>query len=312
MIAWLLVLALQSSAAEAIRGEAIRPHQTFLASDALEGREAGSEGGHKAALYLAEQAKKRGLKPAGVDGTFFHPFGLSPGKPLEKGMKNVVAVVPGSDPKLREEYVVVGAHYDHVGLGLKGSNRQAGGKPGEIHNGADDNASGASTLVEIAGAAAKSRLKRSVLLIWFDAEESALAGSRAWTAAPTRPIEKCVAMVNCDMIGRNEPGKIVVGVHKDKEGTPLFPKWTEAVKTVESKFGAAFDWTSFDSFIQQSDHWPFMEKGVPAVFFTAGLHADYHTQNDDLEKIDFAKEERVGRMVFTLAALAADRDGSYK
>jgi Zn-dependent M28 family amino/carboxypeptidase len=295
-----------------IKADEIKKHQVYLSSDELEGREAGSEGGHKAALYLAIQASKRGLKPGGVDGTFFHPFGPSPGKPLEKGMKNVVAVFAGSDPKLKDEFVVVGAHYDHVGLGIRNSNRQAGGKPGEIHNGADDNASGSSTLLEVAGAAAKAKLKRTVVVIWFDAEESALAGSKAWVASPTLPIEKCVAMVNCDMIGRNDVKQVTVGVHKDEQGTPKFPKWADAVKEVETAFGASFDWTGFDSYIKRSDHWPFMEKGIPAVFFTGGLHADYHTQNDDVEKINFPKEERVGRMIFTLAARAANRDGTFQ
>ncbi len=312
----LLLLAPQADAVEkaasAIRAEGIRPHQVHLSSDALEGREAGSEGGHKAAVYIAAEAKKRGLKPGGLEGTYFQPFGPAPGKPLERGMKNVIAVWPGTHPRLKEEYVVAGAHYDHVGLGLKGSNRPAGGKPGEIHNGADDNASGASTLLEIAGAAAKSRFKRTLVFMWFDAEESGLAGSRAWAAAPTLPVEKCAAMVNCDMIGRNDPKQVIVGVHKDEKGAPKFPKWAEAVKAVEAKFGESFDWSSFDSFIKRSDHWPFMEKGVPAVFFTAGLHADYHTQNDDVEKIDFAKQERVGRILFTLAARAADEEAGFR
>ena len=298
--------------AQAIRGEEIRKHQVYLSSDALQGREAGSEGGHKAALYIVEQAKKRGLKPGGVEGTYYQPFGPSPGKPLEKGMKNIVAVWPGTDAKLKDEFVVAGAHYDHVGLGLKGSNKQAGGKAGEIHNGADDNASGTSTLLEIAGVVGKSRFKRTIVLMWFDAEESSLAGSKAWVAAPTLPIEKCAAMVNCDMIGRNDVKQVIVGLHKDEQGEPKFPKWEEAVKAVETKFGAVFDWSSFDSFIKRSDHWPFMEKGVPAVFFTGGLHADYHTQNDDVEKINFPKEELVGRMIFTLAARAANADGSFR
>src|SRR6185436_13897198 len=231
------------------------------------------------------QAKAWGFKPAGSDGTYFQPFG--------EGRRNVAALWPGS---AGDEYVVVAAHYDHLGR-----------KDGVLYPGADDNASGASTVLDIAEAVSKSRLRRSVLVMWFDGEENNLAGSRWWAAHPTLPIEKCFAMLNCDMIGRNEATKIYCGVQKLKSKEPKYPKWADEVKAAESKFGATFDWTEFDPFIQRSDHWPFMEKGVPALFFTGGLHPDYHKPGDRLEKINFAKEERVGRILFSILAKVADR-----
>jgi hypothetical protein len=287
-----------------IKAADIQKHQTVLAADAMEGREAGSDGGHKAALYIAEQLKTWKLRPGGAEESYFQPVGAGERKPLEKGKKNIIAIRPGSDEKLKDEYVVVGAHYDHVGRGLRNSN---GGKVGEIHNGADDNASGASTVLDIAEAVSQCSFKRTVVCMWFDAEENALEGSRWWAANPTLPLDRCAAMLNCDMIGRNDPKKLIIGVEKVPGGEPKYPKWAALLKEVETKVGMTWDWSSFDAFIKRSDHWPFMEKGVPALFFTAGLHADYHRETDDIEKINFAKEERIGKIVFTILATVADR-----
>src|SRR5262245_29896292 len=105
-----------------IKAADIQAHQTILSADAMEGREAGTEGGHKAALYIVEQLKKWKLQPGGAEETYFQPFGGPDAKPLEKGKKNIIAIRSGSDAKLKDEYVVVGAHYDHVGRGARNSN----------------------------------------------------------------------------------------------------------------------------------------------------------------------------------------------
>ena len=395
MLTLLLALLLDETA---IRAADIQAHQEVLAADAMQGREAGSEGGHKAALYIADRLKALGLQPHlqpfGPDRLFLeaggrtytlgggvYPHPLSPrsrvegalgtdivivdgaptraalaelaakgakaviavgGRPepqsdlyplvvvgvieelgpplrqaegmatLEVGLgrvdgpslKNVYAIVPGADPGQRE-YVVVGAHYDHVGLGHRNGNKGAGSTPGQVHNGADDNASGASTLLEVAEAVLKAKLPRTVVLVWFDGEEGGLAGSRAFVADPPLPIADCRAMINMDMIGRNETEKVVVGLHKTAEGAPVFPRWASLVGDLEKGLGGRWDWTSFDAYIKRSDHWPFMAAGVPAIFFTGGLHADYHTERDDVEKINGAKQEAVGRAVYRLAAAAA-------
>jgi hypothetical protein len=305
-----LVLALvQSDGLETIKAADIEKHQVVLSSDAMEGREAGSDGGHKAALYIAEQLASYKLQPGGVDGTWYQPFGKGAGKPGAKGKKNLIAVRPGSDEKLKDEFVVIGAHYDHVGRGLR---KSQGGKVGEIHNGADDNASGSSTVLDIAEAVSQCRFKRTVVCMWFDGEENSLEGSRFWASNPTLPVEKCVAMINCDMIGRNDPKKLIIGVEKEPTLEPKYPKWAALVKDVETKFEMTWDWSSFDSFIKRSDHWPFMEKGVPSLFFTAGLHADYHRETDDIEKINFAKEEMVGKICFTILSRVANLDTPLK
>lgn len=267
----------------------IRKHQEVLGSTDLEGRGPGSEGARKASDYIAGRVKAWGFEPAGTDGGWFQPFG--------EGKRNVAALRKGSS----DEYVVIGAHYDHLGT-----------KDGKLYPGADDNASGSSTLLDLADGVGKATLKRSVLFLWFDGEENALEGSRWWTSHPTLPIEKCFAMVNVDMIGRNETSKVYCGVEKTKEKAPVYPKLAALLREVEAANGPAFDWTEFDPYIKRSDHWPFMAKGVPALFFTGGLHADYHKEGDLLEKINYEKEERVGRIVARLLVKLANRSEGLK
>lgn len=273
----------------AIRADDIRKHQSLIGSAELEGRGPGSEGSRKASQYIADHVKEWGYAPAGTDGAWFQPFG--------EGRRNVAAFRAGSV----DEVVVVGAHYDHLGT-----------QGGKVMPGADDNASGTSTVLDVAEAVSKAKFPRGVLFIWFDGEENQLEGSRWWTSHPTIPIAKVVAMVNVDMIGRNETAKLYCGVEKDTSKQPRYPRLAEELRGVESKYGPAFDWTEFDPYIKRSDHWPFMEKGVPALFFTGGLHADYHQAGDTLEKINFEKEERVGRIVVALVERLATRTESLK
>lgn len=225
-----------------------------------------------------------------------------------KGTKNIVAVWPGTDEKLKDEVVVLGAHYDHVGYGRQGSN----GGSGKIHNGADDNGSGTSTLLDVAEAFKEVKLKRTVVLLWFDAEEKGLVGSKAWCDSPTVPAASIVFMINLDMVGRNDIKKILVGVEKDPQKTPKYPKVVTLLNEAERRFGIAFDMSGADDLIQRSDHWSFMQKGVPAVFFTGGLHGDYHTDRDDVEKINFPKEELIGKIAFFLAHKMANAPGTLK
>jgi hypothetical protein len=237
------------------------------------------------------------LKPKSIKSPVAAEIALSP-KPLPgRGQKNVLGIWRGVDPKLKDEYVVLGAHYDHVGRGLQGSN---GGKRGEIHNGADDNASGTSTLLDIAEAMRETKPKRSFLLIWFDAEEKGLLGSAHWCATPTVPLEQVVAMINLDMVGRNAETKIAAGLEKEDK-KPKYVKLAAVLQEAERRFRIKFDWDDADPFIQRSDQWSFIQKGVPAAFFFGGLHADYHTERDDVEKINFPKEELIGKIAFWIA-----------
>ncbi|HEY3227506.1 MAG TPA: M28 family peptidase [Planctomycetota bacterium] len=248
------------------------------------------------------------LKPRSIKGALVAEISLS-ARPLPgRGTKNILAVWRGIHSKLKEEFVVIGAHYDHVG---RGSRQNSRGKVGEIHNGADDNASGTSTLLDIAEALKDTRPRRSILLMWFDAEEKGLVGSNNWCASPTVPLDHVVAMLNLDMVGRNDTTKILLGVEKEGKD-PRYPKLAAALAQTEQKFRIKFDWEGADDLIRRSDHWSFMEKGVPAAFFTGGLHADYHTERDDVERINFPKEELVGKIVFWLAEKIANSEQSLR
>ncbi len=279
-------------AVQSIRIDDLRRHQTYLASPDLEGRKAGSPGGAKAAAYLESECRRLGLKPAGKGGGYLFPFG-------DEGMKNVIAVRPGTDPG--GEWVAIAAHYDHLGM-----------KDDKLHLGADDNGSGTSVLLEIAEAATKAKFRRSIVFFWFDGEELGLYGSKAWVAEPTLPIASCAVMLNVDMVGRNDPHQLIVCLEKDERGAPRYPLWATAIRGSESLYDVKFDWNAADHLIRRSDNWPFMEKGVPAAFFTGGLHDDYHKPTDTLDRIDFGKEERVGRVLYSIVERCANYPGKFR
>lgn len=210
-------------------------------------------------------------------------------------VRNVVAAVPGNDPELRNEWVVVGAHYDHLGLGNRGS--LAPSQVGQIHHGADDNASGTSGVLEIARVAAthKQQIKRSMLFMTFAGEELGLLGSAYFTNHPTVPIDKIAGMINMDMIGRLRNDRIFVG----GVGTsPSFKPWIEALNQT---VGLKLDYS--DSGFGSSDHTSFTIKRIPVLFFFSGLHADYHKPSDTYEKINAEGATKV----LSLAYLMVDR-----
>ncbi len=201
---------------------------------------------------------------------------------------NVVGVVPGSDPELAGECIVVGAHYDHVGVGEFGS---MGGDSGQIHNGADDNASGTSVLLELAQAFALSeeRPRRSIVFAAFAAEERGLLGSRHYVEHPSVPIEKTAAMLNLDMVGRAEDGLVeVIGVGTSPGFGADLERWNSDVGLVLKKR---------DTYTQDSDHASFARREVPVLFFFTGLHPDYHRPGDDWEKINSDDASRIARLV---------------
>ncbi len=190
--------------------------------------------------------------------------------------RNLIGLWKGSDPVLSKQFVVIGAHRDHIGIGAYGS--RARRQRGEIHNGADDNATGAVGVIEIARALAGAGYhpKRSLLFMLFDAEEMGLLGSQWWVKHPTVPLGQVVAMINMDMIGRVRNGKCQV------MGTNTSPAWEAALKKATAR--SPLDWRILPSGFGGSDHLPFMMARIPAVFFHSGLHPDYHTPRDDPEK----------------------------
>src|SRR5215471_16259994 len=207
-----------------------------------------------------------------------------------KTVRNVIGALPGSDPALRNEWVVVGAHYDHLGLGDR--NSLAPSQIGQIHHGADDNASGTAGVMELARLAAKNKQewKRSVLFIAFAGEELGLFGSSDFVNHPTIPLKDVVAMINMDMIGRLNNDRLFVG----GVGTsPQFKPWLEELnKPVHLELDYS------DSGYGASDHMSFNAKKIPVLFFFSGLHTDYHKPSDTADKINANGAVKVLALVY--------------
>ena len=235
--------------------------------------------------------------------------------------RNVVALLEGSDPRLKNEWVIVSAHYDHNGADAT-----------QIFNGADDNGSGVVALIEIAEAyalAAKEghRPKRSILFASWNSEERGLLGAWAYTEQPLAPLTTIAAVLNMDMIGRNE--EIPVGGGPRFGGLDVqtaasnsnalnlmaFSKVPDITAVVEKANGGIgldlkkrYDNNS-SNLVRRSDQWPFLQRGVPAMGFITGLHPDYHTQYDRPEKINYVKMEKITRLVHQVSWDIANADG---
>lgn len=211
---------------------------------------------------------------------------------------NVLGFVSGSDPELRSEVVVIGAHYDHLGRG--GNNAAPGLKKGEIYNGADDNASGVSGLIELGKYFGRRGhgLRRSLLFIAFSGEEIGLLGSTYYIEHPEVSAEKTVAMINMDMIGRLRDDRLnILGVGSAKE-------WRGLVDKANTDVG--LDLTYTDQAFGPSDQTVFFADEIPAVLFFTGLHKDYHTPDDDWQKINYEGEARVLELAANLVTELAD------
>jgi hypothetical protein len=271
-----------------IREETVHEHVAFLASDALLGRDTPSPGLEAAAEYLVARYREYGLSPAGEGGTYVQRF------PYRGAMvPNVLAMIPGNDPDLRDEYVVVSAHFDHVGIGqpIEGDS---------IYNGADDNASGTTALLETARALAQLRgregPRRTVVFAHVSGEEQGLLGSAWWVDHPTVPIEAVVANVNVDMVGGNaHPDTVAVLGGEFSSLGPLIR--SVDARLPELRLTPSGDLWPQEQLFFRSDQFNFMRRGIPAIFLFNGLHACYHRPCDDLEFVDLDKLVRVARLL---------------
>ena len=237
--------------------------------------------------------------------------------------QNVVAVWEGSDPLLKSEYVALGAHYDHVGSGCPPVGNDT------ICNGADDDGSGTTALLGMAEALSKSptRPKRSVLFVWHCGEEKGLWGSRYFTEFPTVPLDKIVAQVNIDMIGRSKKEGDTNSRNAELTGpdaiyligsTMMSTELGELVNEVNKSYlNLAFD-TKYDApgepnrFFFRSDHYNYARKGIPIIFFFDGTHEDYHRPGDTADKIDYQKMEKVTRTIYMTVWEIANRPARLK
>jgi Tol biopolymer transport system component len=248
----------------------------YLADDALEGRLAGSPGAACAAEYLAWAFHRLGLAPAGENGSYYQEVPIaSVVNPHAPGGtdRNVVGILPGTD-RNATEYLVIGAHFDHIGRGEIGSLQ-----PGAIHNGADDNASGVAALLRVAETLAVGpRPARPVVFMAFAGEEMGLLGSSHWTRHPTVPLDDIVAMINLDMVGRLAWNGLVV------YGTGTAVEWEDMVGQELSRLGleASFIPDGYGA----SDQTSFYVRGIPVLHLFTNTHDDYHRPSDEWDRID--------------------------
>ena len=273
----------------------------YLASDMLEGREAGTRGGNLAAEYIVLMLKEWGIEPFGGENYFQHFLAAKNGNSwvteadfdisglVEDGcenrfMKNVLGVIPGKEDGI----VVVGAHYDHLGVDstLVGD---------ACFNGADDNASGVAAVMQIARAIKVSgkQPRRTIIFAFWDGEEKGLLGSRFF-------VKKCPflsdisAYMNFDMVGRGpaeNPGHLS---YMYSAGNPLFGEWLKK-DAKKHGFGFAPFYNASDNLIGGSDNTPFARKGVPIVWYHTEGHPDYHRPTDSADKIDYPKLTDIAR-----------------
>jgi Zn-dependent M28 family amino/carboxypeptidase len=229
--------------------------------------------------------------------------------------QNVVAVYEGTDATLKQEYVALGAHYDHIGVSSTGTDR--------INNGADDDGSGTVALLNIAEALVRGNVKtrRSWLFVWHCGEEKGLWGSRYFVEHPTVPIEKIVVQLNVDMIGRSKKPGDKVSANANLSGPSEI--YVIGSKMMSSTLGALSERVNKDyldlsfnykydepsdpnRFFFRSDHYNYAKKGIPIIFYFDGVHQDYHRASDEVGAIDFSKMERVTRTIYSTAHALAE------
>lgn len=285
-------------AVESIKEEKLRTDLYYLASDQLEGRMSGKNGNKLAAEYIKQQFESFGLK------TMYHKFRMpryNPGPKNEQGddySQNIYAWIEGTDPLLKNEIVVIGAHMDHIGYGPKGSmaNRVA------IHPGADDNASGTVALLAIAKAFSlqRNKCKRTVVFQAYSGEEMGLIGSRFYVENPVFPlgspsISKHVAMINMDMIGYLRKGQYQATFYNEASSVDI----DEYINELNGKYSFAKSVSGRGG--GGSDHAPFYNKRVPVVCLHTGMHRAYHTPDDKANQINYKGLEQVARYAFELS-----------
>jgi len=229
--------------------------------------------------------------------------------------RNVIGIIPGSDTQLREECILIGAHHDHIGIG----------ENQEIYYGADDDASGTTGLLELAEAfqTGPLRSRRSIVLAAWGAEELGLLGSKHYALNPAFPLGKTIAMIQLDMIGRNEqrPGDAANGEPEEKDqnntntlsiaGSAFSPDLKHWFETCNRRTGLTLRYrydSGQENLLKRSDHWCFLKAGIPSVFLFTGFHPDYHRPTDTADKINYEKMERILRLLYLSAWELADQN----
>jgi hypothetical protein len=285
----------EAEISEAITPAELKAHVYRLASPEFRGRR--GPGAVRAAEHIGNLFKRAGLAPSFGDSYFQDIPSLltngSDGRSTFVG-RNVGAVLPGSDPALRDEWIVLSAHYDHLG-----------DVDDTLFPGADDNASGVAMLIEVAEAFAlqKNKPKRTIVFVAFDLEERMLQGSAYFAAHPPRRFNRLKAFLTADLIGRSMANVMTETVYV--LGSEVSPQLRRAVNDVKPD-GLTVGRLGSDLVGTRSDYGPFRDRRVPFLFFTTGVHPDYHKPTDLPDRVDYEKLARISRWIHDLTERLAD------
>ncbi|MDR8392882.1 M28 family peptidase [Aliifodinibius sp. S!AR15-10] len=289
----------------------IKTHITFLASDSLRGRETGTRGEAIAANYIADFFQKYDLQPLGNGGTYFQPFTVNmdnvrnphgASSSRDSGdvrlSRNVVGMIEGREHP--DTYIIIGAHYDHLGEGTFGS--LANRRRNQIHNGADDNASGTAGILELAQYFSNHPPQKSLVFTAFSGEEIGLLGSQYFVENSLVPLIQIQAMINLDMVGRLQDNKLLIF------GTGSSTAWEQIIANVNTD---SLNINSIPDGTGASDHTSFYNRQIPVLHYFTDTHADYHRPSDDAEYINYEGEdlvlEHTKRLLQELDTLAGDQ-----
>jgi aminopeptidase N len=278
----------------AYSADQLRQHVNFLADPEREGRGFGSAGLQAASEYIKEQFAAAKLQPGGDNGSYFQTFSAKGGVDnSEHQLRNVIAVLPGADPKLKGEVALLTAHYDHLGFGWPGARVDALGK---LHPGADDNASGVAVLIEIAKQlATRPAPPRTIVFVAFSGEEAGLLGSRHYVSHPLPvPVSGIYGVINMDTVGRLGDQPVSVIATESAREWPFVFRGITAVTGIQTR--------SIPGAAESSDQKAFIDAGVPGVQIFSGAGLDYHRPTDTPDKVDGAGMVKVA----TVAAEAID------
>jgi aminopeptidase YwaD len=277
-----------------IPADSLKKHVYYLADDSLEGRGLATPAGLKSAKYIAGYFKNIGLKPVGSD--YLHPFFTRQGQTMLTG-NNVVGMIEGSDANLKNEYIVVGAHFDHVAFNIVDGKKV-------VFNGADDNASGTAAVIEIARALVQNKdiLKRSVVVVAFDGEECGLIGSFAFVEQRVIPVENIKLMMSIDMVGRyDKSNSVIVQAMASLKGGD------DMLFALAGKHGIKIAKTG-KKISNRTDSKPFGLEGIPALHVTSGIIGNYHKPEDDAPTLDYNGMEKICGLLYDLTIAAANKE----
>ncbi len=290
--AWAQKAAESGPSSKTIAAEKLLKDVEILSADAMEGRGVGTPGGARAREFVAKRFAESGVRPFGA--SYFHSFEFANGAGGETAGANVVGLIEGA--KFKDRYIVVSAHYDHVGV-----------RSGEIYNGADDNASGTAALFALAAYFKKNRPAHSIIFAAFDSEESGLRGARAFVEEPPVALASVALNVNMDMVSRNAKNELyAAGAHHYPQLKPALENAARASK-IKLLLGHDRPELGRDDWTTQSDHAAFHAVKIPFVYFGVEDHPDYHRPTDDFANID---REFYVRAVETILAAVKGFDGS--